>query len=256
MAARKDQEDIWRREEEAHDEHLTETLRLQHYRSLSTKKAFSDYHNMLFSLPKGAKVLEIGCGEGHNLVQCAKAGIDAVGLDISNKSIEKAKRRLAQAGYDSSAAVHANVEVADYPDNTFDAIYGSGVLHHLTDLEAMARNMHRMLKNGGFLLFLEPLGYNPGLKLYRKLTPGLRTADEHPLLLADIAAITAPFAKREIKTYLMFGLLANAVYMLTKSELLYRFFDRMLYPFDRLLLKAGPQRFLAHICVICAWKQE
>src|SRR5206468_2779382 len=42
-----------------------------------------------------------------------------------------------------------------------------------------------------------PLGHNPIINLYRKLTPDLRTVDEHPLLMKDIALAKSYFGKVE-----------------------------------------------------------
>ena len=43
-----------------------------------------------------------------------------------------------------------------------------------------------MLKPGGLAVFMEPLGHNPLINMYRRMTPNLRTVDEHPLMMRDI----------------------------------------------------------------------
>ena len=43
-------------------------------------------------------------------------------------------------------------------------------------------------------VFYEPLGTNPMIRLYRRLTPRLRSADEHPLVDADVALARRSFA--------------------------------------------------------------
>jgi hypothetical protein len=42
-------------------------------------------------------------------------------------------------------------------------------------------------------VFLEPLGHNPFVNLFRRLTPRLRSEDEHPLLEADLDALREVF---------------------------------------------------------------
>ncbi len=68
----------------------------------------------------------------------------------------------------------------EFPDNTFDIVFGTGILHHL-DFETALREIFRVLKKDGEMVFLEPLGRNPVGKLVRRLTPDARTRDEKPL---------------------------------------------------------------------------
>ena len=42
---------------------------------------------------------------------------------------------------------------------------------------------------------MEPLGHNPLINLYRRLTPNLRTVDEHPLMMQDLAAAKHHFSR-------------------------------------------------------------
>jgi SAM-dependent methyltransferase len=68
----------------------------------------------------------------------------------------------------------------DFGDDSFDLVFGGGILHHL-DFEKAVNEIHRVLRREGKMLFLEPLGRNPVGKLLRKLTPEARTPDEKPL---------------------------------------------------------------------------
>ncbi len=44
-----------------------------------------------FKLPKGAKILDMGCGVGRHSIELAKRGYRVTGIDISQKMLEKAK---------------------------------------------------------------------------------------------------------------------------------------------------------------------
>lgn len=68
----------------------------------------------------------------------------------------------------------------EFPENTFDLIFGTGILHHL-EFEPAIKEIFRVLKKDGEMVFLEPLGRNPVGKLVRRLTPEARTSDEKPL---------------------------------------------------------------------------
>jgi SAM-dependent methyltransferase len=87
-----------------------------------------------------------------------------------------------------------NAERTDFPESTFDIVCASAVLHHL-DLAAALPEIRRILKPGGRGCFLEPLGHNPAINLYRRLTPHLRSPNEHPLVAADLRRIRELFPR-------------------------------------------------------------
>ncbi len=79
-----------------------------------------------------------------------------------------------------------------FPDNHFDIVYGGAILHHL-DIEQSVGHIHRVLKPGGKILFLEPLNMNPLYKLYRNFNKKERTPDEHALVSKDFKFIRKHF---------------------------------------------------------------
>ena len=79
-----------------------------------------------------------------------------------------------------------------FPDNYFDIVYGGAILHHL-DIEQSINHIHRVLKPGGKILFLEPLNMNPLYKLYRNFNKKERTPDEHALVQKDLILIRKKF---------------------------------------------------------------
>lgn len=81
------------------------------------------------------------------------------------------------------------------PDNSFDIVVGNGILHHLEDLNQVMHEIYRVLKPNGIAVFTEPLGMNPLLKIYRKLTPKYRTKDEKPFTEKELKNVTGPFKK-------------------------------------------------------------
>jgi SAM-dependent methyltransferase len=109
-------------------------------------------------LRPGQKVLELGCGTGVFLEKVAAGGADITGIDLSEDLLAQARARL--AGVANVTLDRGNAEELPYPDDHFDAAYGSSILHHL-DLEAALRAVHRVLKPGGRLVFAEPNIMNP-----------------------------------------------------------------------------------------------
>lgn len=110
------------------------------------------------------------------------------GIDISPVAVEQANADALTAGFEPSQ-IHYEVMDAEnltFPDQTFDLVFGSGILHHL-DLGRAIPELARVLKPNGSAVFLEPMGHNPFINLYRRLTPKMRTTDEHPLRMDDFS---------------------------------------------------------------------
>jgi SAM-dependent methyltransferase len=93
----------------------------------------------------GEKVLEIGCGTGSDLLQFAKHGATATGVDLTARHVKLARERL------GNLAVVYQADMRDLPfeDEHFDYIYSHGVLHHCQEPETAVREMFRVLRPGG-----------------------------------------------------------------------------------------------------------
>ena len=87
-----------------------------------------------------------------------------------------------------------------FENNQFDIVYGLGILHHLNFSKCLDE-IFRILKPNGTLLFIEPLGTNPIINLYRKFTPKARSKDEHPLINKDILLIQKKYKDVKIRYY-------------------------------------------------------
>ena len=83
----------------------------------------------------------------------------------------------------------------EFEDESFDFVYGCAILHHL-DFICALDEVYRVLKPGGHILFVEPLGINPVGKLVRAVTPFARTVDEKPLMLKELAELEKRFDTR------------------------------------------------------------
>ena len=68
--------------------------------------------------------------------------------------------------------------------------------------------MSRILVKGGSAVFLEPLGHNPIVNAWRRLTPAHRTEDERPIRLSDVKQIEQYF---NMNTTRYFGLWSIAL---------------------------------------------
>jgi SAM-dependent methyltransferase len=153
----------------------------------------------------GKRLLELGCGLGDNVLDFARCGGRVTGIDLSHVAVENARARAAELGIE--AAFEAmDAEATTFADRSFDIVCGGAILHHL-DTERAYREIARLLAPGGYALFLEPLGYNPLINIYRRLTPSLRTPDEHPFVARDLELAKRYFSVVGVTYYYLTTLL-------------------------------------------------
>ena len=116
-------------------------------------------------LAPGMRILEIGCGTGIFSEMFVRAGQKLIALDICADLLIKARARNLPA--DQVNFIETSFEQADL-DGPFDAIVGSSVLHHLTDIEETLVKIRKLLKPEGVMCFTEPNILNPQIFLERK----------------------------------------------------------------------------------------
>jgi ubiquinone/menaquinone biosynthesis C-methylase UbiE len=96
----------------------------------------------------GKRMLEIGCGTGTDLLQFARGGAIVTGVDLTPRSIEIARRRFAIYDCPGEFAI-GDAESLAFPDESFDAVYSFGVLHHTPGTTRAVGEVHRVLRRGG-----------------------------------------------------------------------------------------------------------
>ena len=142
-----------------------------------------------------------------------------------------------------------NCEKTKFNDESFNIVYGTGILHHL-EINKCLDEIHRILKPDGNLLFVEPLGTNPIINLYRKLTPNSRSKDEHPLINKDFKYINSKFIDTKIKYY---GFLTLVFFPFYRSPNKSKIF-RLLADLDQYLFRFKFFQLFAWSCLITAKK--
>jgi 2-polyprenyl-3-methyl-5-hydroxy-6-metoxy-1,4-benzoquinol methylase len=96
----------------------------------------------------GARLLEVGCGMGTDLLQFARGGAKVTGVDLTPRSIEISRQHLSVYGEGGDFAI-SDCETLAFADESFDVVYSNGVLHHTPDTAAAVREVHRVLRAGG-----------------------------------------------------------------------------------------------------------
>lgn len=155
----------------------------------------------------GGRALEYGCGEGSHAFLLARRGWKVTAIDISEEGLGIAKQRARAMGVDDIEFRLMNAEQLEFADGQFDLVCGSGILHHL-DLARAYAEIGRVLTPSGHAVFVEPLAHNPLLNLFRRLTPDMRSPDEHPLRLSDLQLAERHFAEQKTRFFGLASLLA------------------------------------------------
>jgi len=196
-----------------------------------------------------SEVLDFGCGIGSSLEKVIKFNPKKItGIDISEVSIRKAKNKVKETESEIELLVD-NCEQTKFNSNNFDIVYGTGILHHL-NMSMCLDEIKRVLKPGGKLIFIEPLGTNPLINLYRKLTPKSRSKDEHPLVKLDFDLIEKKFINTKLKYYGFLTLIFFPFYKSPKNSIIFKFLKII----DQFLFKLNIFKRFAWSVLIIAQK--
>ena len=182
---------------------------------------------------RGKAVLDYGCGHGMAAVVFARAGAAVTAFDLSPGYVAEAEARATANGVRINFAV-ADAEELPFADNSFDAVWGNAILHHL-DLRRAGAELYRVLKPGGVAVFCEPWGGNPLLRFARRRLPYPgkdRTADEEPLRTHDLEPLRAIFPRLTFSGHQFTSMIGRGV----RSQTATRALNRL----DRVLLRVVP----------------
>ncbi|HET8599977.1 MAG TPA: bifunctional 2-polyprenyl-6-hydroxyphenol methylase/3-demethylubiquinol 3-O-methyltransferase UbiG [Segeticoccus sp.] len=102
--------------------------------------------------PRGLRALDIGSGGGFLAEEFARLGCRVLGVDPSAASVATARRHAGESGLDIDYRVGSG-EHLPVDDGEFELAYCCDVLEHVSDLEAVLREVARALAPGGLFLF-------------------------------------------------------------------------------------------------------
>lgn len=125
-----------------------------------TEKAFER-----MTIPKGAKILEIGCGEGDTIAYLREKGYDVTGIDINIEAVRKAKEK--NPGADIRFGDGEWLE--DFSSYTFDCVVMECVLSLINIPDEALHEIYCVLKKGGKLFISDLLVREPSEELIKAL---------------------------------------------------------------------------------------
>jgi SAM-dependent methyltransferase len=121
-----------------------------HWWYRARRDILADYLARYGGLPSEARILEIGCGTGHNLSMLARFGrVEAIEIDPAARAI--ASERLGRPVGDAPLPALPGVERGAY-----DLVAVLDVVEHIADDVAALRAMKDLLKPGGAILIAVP----------------------------------------------------------------------------------------------------
>jgi len=103
------------------------------------------------SVPRGARVLDIGCGNGLPITRTLlNAGHHVIGLDSSREMLTRFRANLP-----ATPVIRGLVQTSVFADEVFDAAVAWGVMFHLThdDQTRAIASVSRVLRKGAPFLF-------------------------------------------------------------------------------------------------------
>ncbi len=180
----------------------------------------------------GARLLEIGCGMGTDLLQFARGGARVTGADLTPRSVEISKLRFRLYSVPGQFVL-ADGERLPFADESFDVVYSNGVLHHTPGTDVAVREAHRVLKPGGtakvMLYHRNSLAYWGELFFRRGLLGGelLRGRSMNEVMSrwveissADARPLVKVYSRREARElFSMFREVKTEIEQITRPEL-------------------------------------
>ena len=103
---------------------------------------------------RGARALDVGCGDGTLACAAARRGAEVTGVDPDPAMLAVARMRAKQVGVEATF-VEGRIERLPFPGAAFDVVTAITVLCFVSDAAGAMREMARMLRPGGCLVIGE-----------------------------------------------------------------------------------------------------
>ena len=100
----------------------------------------------------GKDILELGCGAAQWSIALARLGARPVGIDLSERQLEHARRLMAEAGLDFPL-IHGSAEHVPLPDASFDIVFCDHGAMTFADPYRTVPEAARLLRSGGLFAF-------------------------------------------------------------------------------------------------------
>jgi phosphatidylethanolamine/phosphatidyl-N-methylethanolamine N-methyltransferase len=111
----------------------------------------------------GERVLEVGVGTGINTLLYPR-DCSVTGIDLTSSMLDKARDRVVREGISNVRLLEMDAADLKFADGTFDIVYAPYLISVVPDPIAVAREMRRVCRPGGRIIFLNHFrSANPAL---------------------------------------------------------------------------------------------
>lgn len=97
---------------------------------------------------EGKRVLVVGCGAGTVAGELSRSGARVTAIDLTERALGLTRKRFRMFGLEGGLC-RTDAESLPFDEGTFDFVWSWGVIHHSPNTETSAREIHRVLKEGG-----------------------------------------------------------------------------------------------------------
>ncbi len=129
-----------------------------HYTQKEVIKKSEDFflvdYIRLKDLPFKGKILEAGCGSGYttHVIATCRRDIEITGIDFSKGSLEFAENFTKENNYYNTKFQWMDLRDIKFPENSFDMLICSGVLHHIENPRPIFTNLCKLVKSNGVVI--------------------------------------------------------------------------------------------------------
>lgn len=134
------------------------------YELATTSEAYYlDYVRKYKTIDATTRVLEVGCGEGGNLLPFAQLGAKVVGIDLSEMRIEQAEIFFSEANQSGEFYNMNFLEMADPQEELYDIVLVHDVIEHIEPQwkESFISKIKAFVKDDGVVFFRFPAWQMP-----------------------------------------------------------------------------------------------
>lgn len=139
----------------------------------------------------GLRVLEVGVGTGLSLPFYRSSRV--VGIDVSDKMLERARRRVERHGLTDVEDLRVmDAEAMEFPAQSFDSIVLMHVASVVPHPDRLMIEVRRVLRQGGEAVVLNHFwtGRGPMAVVERALAPASNTIGFRPMSLDELISVT------------------------------------------------------------------
>ncbi len=124
-----------------------------------------DYMHDFYQFDKfsGKKILEVGSGAGIDSCEFARNGANVISADFTEIAVKLTKDLTRKYNGETTRCTSTSLP---FQENTFDVVYSFGVIHHVSDIDTVLKEIFRVLKPSGIFMGMV---YNKDSLLYAYL---------------------------------------------------------------------------------------